>query len=315
VTLPLETQSRFGLMTRLLTRQIARDTTALLEKLGYDSIWVGDHIAFTSPILDPLVQLAQAAAFSDTLTVGTSVYLLPLRAPAPVAKQTSSLDHLSEGRFVFGVGVGGEFPGEFEACGIPHKERGARLSEGIEVVRKLWTGEPVSHDGRFVKFSDVRMQPGALQPGGPPIWCGGRSKAALGRAGRMADGWISYVVTPEQFADGLAVIEASMREADRTVERFGTAHLLFVRIDDDPDRALDDAAALLSTRYAMDFRKPAQRYCALGGPESVADRLKDFHRAGVRHFILDMLGTIEERNTQLQRFAQEVRPLLAELAQ
>ena len=313
MTLPLDAQTRFGLTSRLATREITKETVALLERLEFDSVWVGDHIAFTSPILDPLLQLAQAAAYSDTLTVGTSVYLLPLRPPAPVAKQTSTLDHLSEGRFIFGVGVGGEFPREFEACGVPVNERGARLSESIDVVRKLWRGEPVSHHGRFLQFEDVQMQPAAFRPDGPPIWCGGRSPAALRRIGRKTDGWISYVVTPEQYADGMKNIAAAMEEAGRTVTEFGTAHLLFTRIDDSYETALDTAAALLSERYAMDFRKPAERYCALGRPEDVAERMAAFHRAGVRHFILDMLGSVAERFAQLERFAAEVRPAFARL--
>lgn len=311
--LPLDTTIRFGLMTRLPTRDVTRSTTALLEELGFDSVWVGDHIAFTTPLLDPLLQLAQAAAFTETLKVGTSVYLMPLRPAAAVAKQTSSLDHLSEGRFIFGVGVGGEFPREFDACGVPVKERGARLTEGMEVVRKLWHGEPVSHHGRFWNFDDVHMQPAAYTDGGPPMWCGGRSDAALRRAGRLADGWISYVVTPEQFAGGLAKIDAAASAANRGVSSFGTAHLLFTRIDDSYDTALDDASDLLSKRYAMDFRKAAARYCALGDPSAVAETLRTFHAAGVRTFILDMLGTVEERDVQLRRFASEVRPLLADL--
>jgi probable F420-dependent oxidoreductase len=311
--LPLDDTIRFGLMTRLPTREVTRTTTALLEEIGFDSVWVGDHIAFTTPLLDPLLQLAQAATFTETLTVGTSVYLMPLRPAAAVAKQTSSLDHLSEGRFIFGVGVGGEFPREFDACGVPVKERGARLTEGMEVVRKLWGGEPVSHHGRFWNFDDVHMQPAAYTVGGPPMWCGGRSDAALRRAGQLADGWISYVVTPKQFADGLAKIDAAATTAKRTIASFGTAHLLFTRIDDSYDTALDDASDLLSKRYAMDFRKAAARYAALGDPAAVAETLRKFHAAGVRTFILDMLGTVEERDVQLRRFATEVRPLLADL--
>src|SRR5262245_59007438 len=131
----------------------------LVDRCGYDSLWVGDHVAFALPILDPFLQLAQAAVVSRRLTLGTAVYLLPLRHPGPVAKQVATLDHLTEGRFVFGVGVGGEFPKEFEVCGVPVGERGARLSESLLVLRKLWTGEPVSHDGRFFKFENVAMQP------------------------------------------------------------------------------------------------------------------------------------------------------------
>src|SRR5438552_5981742 len=113
----------------------------LVDRSGYDSLWVGDHISFALPILDPLLQLAQAAVASRRLQLGTGVYLLPLRHPTPVAKQVSTLDHLTEGRFIFGVGVGGEFPKEYEACGVPLGERGARLSESFTVLRKLWSGE------------------------------------------------------------------------------------------------------------------------------------------------------------------------------
>lgn len=315
MTLRLDDRVHFGITARLSTRPIIRRTTTLLEEIGFQSLWAGDHIAFTSPILDPMLGLSQAAAMSDTLKIGTAVFLLPLRSAAGAAKLGASLDHLSEGRFIFGIGAGGEFPREFDACGVSTKERGARLTEGIEVMRKLWSGEPVSHDGRIWHFENVHMQPAPVTPGGPPIWCGGRSDAALKRAGTMADGWMSYVVTPEQFADGLAKIDTARTGAGKAAAPFGTAHLLFTRLDDSYERAWDDATALLSTRYAMDFRKAAQRYCAMGDPEAIAATLRKFHAAGVRHFILDMLGTPEEREAQLRRFAAEVRPLIADIAQ
>jgi probable F420-dependent oxidoreductase len=314
MTLNLDNAVKFGVTARLSTRAIIRRTTALLEEIGFQSLWAGDHIAFTSPILDPMLGLAQAAAMSDTLNIGTGVFLLPLRSAAGAAKLAASLDHLSDGRFIFGVGAGGEFPREFAACGVAPKERGARLTEGIEVMRKLWSGKPVSHHGRLWNFDDVHMQPAPVTPGGPPIWCGGRSEAALRRAGTLADGWMSYVVTPDQFAKGLATIDAARTGAGRAAEPFGTAHLLFTRLDDSYERAWDDATALLSQRYAMDFRKAAERYCAMGDPEAIAGTLRKFHAAGVRHFILDMLGTPEEREAQLRRFANEVRPLIADLA-
>ena len=286
----------------------------LVDRSGYDSLWVGDHISFALPILDPFLQLAQAAVASRRLQLGTAVYLLPLRHPTPVAKQVSTLDHLTEGRFVFGVGVGGEFPKEYEACGVPLGERGARLSESLTVLRKLWTGEPASHDGRFFKFEGVTMQPPPRQAGGPPIWCGGRTDAALRRIGRMTDGWMSYVVTPEMFRDGLGKIAAAAKEAGRVFDRgFGTAHLLFARIDDTYEKALNAATISLSTRYAMDFRKAAQRYCALGPPERVVESIRRFHEAGARHVILDFVGPYEERDRQIERFASEALPLLAQL--
>lgn len=286
----------------------------LVDRSGYDSLWVGDHISFAVPVLDPLLQLAQAAVVSRRLTLGTSVYLLPLRHPAPVAKQVATLDHLTEGRLVFGVGVGGEFPREYEVCGVPIGERGARLSEGIGMLRRFWSGEPVTHSGRFYGgFTEVAMQPPPRQVGGPPIWCGGRSDGALRRTGRLADGWLSYVVTPEMYRSALEKIDAAAGEAGRNVTAFGTAHLLFTRIDDSYEQALDAATETLSVRYAMDFRRAAQRYCALGRPEQVAERIREFHAAGVRHVILDLLGPYEQRHAQVERFAAEAMPLLRDL--
>jgi len=286
----------------------------LIDRAGYDSLWVGDHISFPLPILDPLLQLAQAAVVSRRLQLGTGVYLLPMRHPTAVAKQVATIDHLTEGRFIFGVGVGGEFPKEYEACGVPIAERGARLTESIEVMRALWRGEPVSYAGRFFRFDGVAMQPPPRQPGGPPIWCGGRSDAALARVGRMTDGWISYVVTPDMFAQGLAKIEVAAAEAGRRFAGgFGTAHLLFVRIDDTYEKALEAATISLSQRYAMDFRKAAQRYCALGPADQIVESIRRFHAAGVRHVILDLVGPYSERDRQIERFAAEGLPLLNDL--
>jgi probable F420-dependent oxidoreductase len=325
MNLPLDRHLRIGVMTIHRRSEPAEgpwlpqidDLCALVELIdrgGYDSLWVGDHISFPLPIFDPLLQLAQAAVVSRRLQLGTAVYLLPLRHPTPVAKQVSTIDHLTEGRFVFGVGVGGEFPKEYEACGVPLAERGARLTESIAVLRQLWRGELVSHAGRFFRFEGVAMQPPPRQAGGPPIWCGGRSDAALRRTGRLADGWISYVVTPDMYAQALAKIDAAASEAGRTFARdFGTGHLLFARIDDTYEKALDAAAVSLSRRYAMDFRKAAQRYCALGTPAEIAESIRRFHAAGVRHVILDLVGPYEERDRQIERFAAEALPLLADL--
>jgi len=286
----------------------------LVDRCGYDSLWTGDHVSFVVPILDPLLQLAQAAVVSRRLTLGTSVYLLPLRHPAPVAKQVATLDHLTEGRLIFGVGIGGEFPKEYEVCGVPLHERGPRLGEAVGVLRKLWSGEPVSHTGRFYgPFTDVAMRPPTRQPGGPPVWFGGRSDAALRRIGRIGDGYLSYVVTPDMYRAALDKIAAAAEQAGRVPSAFGTGHLLFARLDDSYEKALDAATETLSVRYAMDFRKPAMRYCALGTPQQVAERIREFHAAGLRHVILDLLGPYEQRTRQIEWFAAEAMPLLRDL--
>lgn len=310
VDLPLDAAVSYGIHTRVQDPAAARRLVGLMDDAGLDTLGVGDHLAFALPILDPFIQLTQIATLSERIRVATSVYLLPLRHPVPVAKQAATMDCVSGGRFVFGVGVGGEFPGEFAAAGIPVNERGARLDEAIDVVRKLWTGEEVSHEGRFFSFPPTRMLPAPVQPGGPPIWCGGRSDAAMRRAGRRLDGWIGYVLTPERYRENLEKIAREYAAAGRRTANYATAHLLFVRIADTYDEAFEAANRLLSERYAMDFTKATKRYVALGRPEDVAERIAAFREAGCRHFEFDFLGTPEERDEQIARFGREVRPLL-----
>ncbi|MFV0297513.1 MAG: LLM class flavin-dependent oxidoreductase [Hyphomicrobiaceae bacterium] len=286
----------------------------MVDDSGFDSIWSGDHLSFPQPILDPFLQLAQAAVVSGRLLLGSGVYLLPLRHPVAVAKQVATLDHLTEGRFIFGVGVGGEFPNEFAAAGVPVAERGGRLTEGITLMRKLWSGEPVKHDGRyFDAFDNVAMRPPTRNAGGPPIWCGGRQKVALERAGRLADGWIAYAISPQMFKTGLETIAAAAQAAGRDDKPFGTGHLLFTCLADTYEKALDDATAVLSRRYAMDFRKAAERYAALGPPERVAARIREFHAAGARHVVLDVVSAPDQRKAQIAQFGRDVLPLLADL--
>lgn len=286
-----------------------------LERNGFHAMWAGDHLAFAQPILDPMIQLAQASAISQRLKLGTAVFLLPLRHPAGVAKQVATLDLLSSGRVIFGVGVGGEFPGEFALSGVPVKERGARLSESIKVLRKLWSGEPVENAGKFYSFPEVQMLPAPYTSGGPPIWCGGRQEPALRRAGRLADGWLSYVVTPEQYRAGLEVIARAAEETARDLSEFGTGHLLFVRLAKDYESALDYATKMLSARYEMDFTKAAKRYCALGTAEQVAATIREFYEAGVRHLVVDFIAERADQIEQIDYFGADVMPLLADLIQ
>lgn len=310
MSLPLDDVTRMGFITGIRSQREAREVAARAEALGYDSLWTGDHIAFTLAILDPLLQLAQFATASDKLLLGTSVFLLPLRHPVLAAKQVASLDQLCEGRLVFGVGVGGEFELEYDAVGVPRAERGARLAAALPLLRGLLAGEPTRGDERFYPFPEVTLKP-ATRQSPLPIWCGGRAPQSLDRMGRLADGWLSYVVTPEQYAEGLAKIEAGAARVGREPSSFGTGHLLFARVADDYETAFESANAHLSRRYAMDFSRATKRYAAIGTPADVAARMDAYRKAGVRHFILDTIAdAAAEREEQLERFAKEVRPLL-----
>ncbi|MGH7924173.1 MAG: LLM class flavin-dependent oxidoreductase [Candidatus Binatus sp.] len=309
--LPLNSKIRFGAMGVAADREHALKTVGTLSEWGYDGIWTGDHVAFTGPIDDPLTQLAYLSALNPNLIFGTGVYLLPLRHPVTVAKMVATLDRLmGAGRFIFGVGVGGEFPPEYEACGVPLKQRGGRANESIEIIKRLWTGEPVEFRGKYFSFAKITMLPKPRTPGGPPVWVGGRAEAALKRAARLGDGWMPYVVTPKRVGEGLEFIAREAEKAGRKFEHFGTAIHLFVTLGPSYETALDVAAEHLSKRYAMDFREPAKRYAALGRPADVAARIDEFIKAGIRDVNLDVICATAERDTQYERFAREVIPLL-----
>src|SRR2546425_8352796 len=153
-----------------------------LEAIGYDSVWTGDHLSFHNPLYESLTLLASYVPITRRIKLGIAVYFLALRAPAVAAKMAATLDVLSGGRLVFGVGVGGENPKEFELCGVPHKERGGRGNGGIDGVRTLWRDTPASFNGRFTRFQSVSIEPQPVQPPSP-IRIRGRSAAAPAPAG------------------------------------------------------------------------------------------------------------------------------------
>jgi len=279
-----------------------------IEALGFDSLWTGDHVSFHNPLYESLTLLATYAPLTRRIRLGTAVYLLALRTPAIAAKITSTLDVLSGGRLIFGVGVGGENPKEFEVCGVPHRERGARVSEGIDVVRALWRDTPASFKGRFTRFESVSLDPKPIQQPGPPIWIGGRSDAALARAGRQGDGWVAYVVQPERYTQSADKIRAAAAAAGRALDGFAFAHLAFVTVGRDWESAKAVWAQYLTKRYAQDFEPLARKYGILGTPAQCAEQIARFAAAGCTYMILNPIGDPKDEPEQVERLAADVVP-------
>jgi probable F420-dependent oxidoreductase len=301
---------RFGVELQHRAELLA-PTAMRAEALGFDSVWIGDHVAIHRPTFDALAALSYLAAVTRRVRIGPCVYLLPLRHPAVAAKLVATIDVLSGGRVIFGVGVGGEFPKEFEVSGVPHRERGARTDEAIRVCRALWGPSPASFEGRFAQFSGVVFEPKPVQPGGPPVWIGGRSDAALRRAARVGDGWIAYLVTPERFRASLDKIESFARESGRPLgpdRTFEPAHLLFTVVDPDPAAARATAARYLEGQYNQPFDDLARKYCLLGPPDACLARLAEFAAAGVRTFVVYFAVPAERVAEQLEQFGTEVMP-------
>src|SRR5215831_19177796 len=282
-----------------------------LEALGYDSVWTGDHVSFHNPLYESLTLLASYVPITRRIKLGVAVYLLALRAPAVAAKMTATLDVLSGGRLVFGVGVGGENPKEFELAGVPHRERGARVTEGIDVVRALWRDTPASFRGRFSRFEAVSIDPKPVQQPGPPIWIGGRSDAALVRAARQGDGWISYVVHAERYAQSVQRIREEALRAGRSLDSFVNAHLAFITVGPDHERARNTWVRLLSKRYAQDFGPLAGKYGIIGTAAQCVDQLLRFVDAGCTYFVMNPICDNDETERQFEQIAAEVLPALA----
>jgi probable F420-dependent oxidoreductase len=282
-----------------------------IEELGYDSVWTSEHVFFYFPTFDALTTLAAAAAITTRIRLGTAVLLLPLRPAALAAKEITSVDVISGGRLTLGIGVGGEYPKEYEAVGVPVKERGPRTDEAIEVLRRLWTEDNVSFDGRFTKLSGVTLQPKPAQKGGPPLWIAGRSEAAMRRAARLGDGYLPYLFSPERFRDGIADVRRRAEDAGRDPAAIDAGLYQFICLADSYDEAKRIAAADLSRRYNQPFEGIVDRYVVMGTAEDCARRLTDFAEAGVREFLLvPITEGFGDFMPHVERYATEVLPRL-----
>jgi probable F420-dependent oxidoreductase len=282
-----------------------------LDASGLHSLWVGDHIAFHIPVVESLSLLSFVAAATERIELATGVLLLPLRHPTLTAKITGTVDMLSGGRLILGVGVGGEFPPEFAAVGANLAERGPRTDEAIEILRRHWTEQKVEHHGRFHDFGPVKIEPKPVRPGGPPIIVGGRKAVSMRRAGRLGDGYISHMCDAATYAANLRTIAGHAREAGRAGRPFHSAALLFTVLDDSYEAAHVRAAKMLGTIYNTDFREASKRYCLLGKPEDCLDQLRNFAKAGCRHFVLSALSDPDEI---IERATRDMIPALSSLA-
>jgi probable F420-dependent oxidoreductase len=256
-----------------------RRSAVQAEELGFDDVWTSEHIIVpkdapyppSAIFYDPVLSLTWAAAYTRRVGLGTSVLVLPMRHPLPLAKELATLQNLSEGRLILGAGVGW-LEAEFAALGVPFRERGRRMDEGIAMMRAVWSEDPVSFPARTVPavIDNMRSLPQPIKP--IPIWIGGSSEAALQRAMRL-DGWHGSRVSPEQAGPIVARLRAARP---------------------DPEFAI-------SLRYGWDGKDA----------EALAARLAAYRAAGVGHVLVepaeraldDWLAAVE----RIARAAEAVR--------
>jgi probable F420-dependent oxidoreductase len=279
------------------------------EQAGFDYLFSGEHLFFHVPVPNAFVALAAAAGATSRIKLLSGVTVLPLYPAVVAAKMASVLDRVSAGRFHLGVGVGGEFPREFEAAGVPLAERGRRTNETLEVMRLLFSDERASFEGTWTRFDDVGLDPMPLTPGGPPIWIAGRSEAAIRRAGRFGDVWMPYMYTPEQVAESLASVRAHAAEHDRDPDAVGAAIYAFVNVDEDGDRARAAIAAAVGRNYDQDFSRLGH-YLIAGTPDECAARIREYAAAGATSVQLQPGCAPAEERRVLDLLAGTVLPAL-----
>ncbi|TAK09894.1 LLM class F420-dependent oxidoreductase [bacterium] len=307
---------KFGVFLPISGRAASRETlmqaARQAESLGYDSVWAADRIVIPweiksaypyskeqsfivppdRPFFEPLTCLAFLAGYTEKIKLGMSVLVLPYRHPLYWAKIAATIDQLSRGRFVLGVGVGWMHE-EFDALGAPFKERGQISDEQLMLLHRLWEDERVSFKGRYYRFEDIAFYPKPFQKPRIPIWVGGEGTRAQRRAGTYGDAWFPYFVriTPKELAKRFDNVRRWGREAGRNPDDIKFACCLPIELTPKP------------VAQEHDYLK--------GSSEQVADALKKFQDVGVVHIALQfMVPHWPERQVQIERFAREVVPAL-----
>ena len=255
------------------------------EAVGFDAVHVGDHIQWHAPIHETTTVMATVAAVTSRIRIASDVILLPLRDPVLIAKTVASLDVLSGGRVVFGIGVGGENPPEFAAMRVPLAERGSRANESLEIVRGLLTQERFSHAGRHYTIEDVTIAPRPLQPA-LPIWIGGTSDAALRRAARHGDGWISAFASERKFARLTTALRGYLDAQGRSSAPFTWGAYLFASLGPDAARARATGATFIRRVYRLDGETIMDRFGIVGPVEACVERVQAFVEAGADYLVV-----------------------------
>jgi probable F420-dependent oxidoreductase len=283
------------------------------ERLGFDYFCCGEHVFFHGQVPNAFVALAAAAGATDRIRLLSALTVLPVYPAALAAKLVATLDRVSGGRFELGVGVGGEHPPEFEAVGVPVVERGQRADEALDLLARLFIGAPVSFRGRFTAIDGQALDPAPVQRPRPPLWIGGRKRAAMRRAARYGDVWLPYLVTPERLASGMAVVRELATEFGRESDAVRGAVYCWTAVDTESTRARRAVVTAVGEMYRQDFTGLTD-YLLYGTPSEVARRVGEYAEAGARDLVFAPACPAAEVDRTIERFAAEVLPAVHELA-
>lgn len=279
------------------------------EALGFDGIWIGDSVT-ARPRHDPLTLMAAVAAVVPRVTIGTAVLLPALRNPVLLAHQVATIDQISQGRIVLGVGIARDVASiraEFAACGVPFERRVGRMNEGLALARRLWSEDAVTHDG-FWSLKTANIGPKPYRPGGPPIWIAGSLPQSLQRAGSLYDGWLPNAGTPEQWSRQWGEVRGIATGAGRDPRSLTGAMYLTLAIDEDAAAANRRLDGYLENYYgAPASQLRARQACYAGGEDGAVAYLDSYARAGVEHIVLRFVGDACRQMALVARIRQRLQ--------
>jgi probable F420-dependent oxidoreductase len=299
--------TREALLTN--TPELLTSFALAAEERGFRSVWAGDSL-LASPVFDPFTVLGAAAAVTRRVLLGTAVLLAPMRPPVLTAQAIASLDQLSGGRLIIGVGQGFDLPEtrrEFAAAGADFATRARRMRDTVALWRRLWSDGRASMDTEYSSLDDEAVLPPVTRPGGPPVWLAGFGPNAFADTGRLADGWLPYPPTPDQYRHGLARVHEAAEAAGRAPTSITPAVMVTVNVGE-PTSSQRDLGAYVQEFYGFPLEAVSLIQACRAGPATriLAD-LRAYWDAGARALILRVASLVEPER-QLDAVAQDLLP-------
>ncbi len=281
------------------------------EALGFESLWAWDHVLLgvepSFPIIDSITTLGAVAARTKTIKLGTGVLVLPLRNPVVAAKALGSLDVISGGRLILGVAAGW-YAREFDAVGVPFKQRGRIFERNLDILLRLWTEERVTLKADEFNLREAVMVPRTAQRPRPPVLVGGYVDAVLKRAGTVGDGWLTYFYTPESFTKSWQKVQAFAREAGRDPSSLTATNQLAIYVGKNRRETEKDMRQWLRTEWdTAAWSESTIEHAIHGSADECVEQLRAHVKTGVNRIILIPYRYAPE---QVERVAKEVLPKL-----
>jgi probable F420-dependent oxidoreductase len=308
------------------------------ERLGFDSVWVHDHVVWSSEMhrhhissgsaealadsqdadfFEALTILSYLAAKTEAIKLGVACMVVPCRNPIYAAKQIATLDHITGGRLIAGVGLGSKASmdsNEFEVFGVPTTKRGVMTDDYLQAMQAIWTQPLATYDGRFISFKDAEVFPKPKQSPYPPLWVGGWTDHAAVRTAKYGDGWIPGWLSPAEMARGAGLLRKTADEHGRDASKITIAVEKLTAIATDRDTALERALPTVKAssntyeRDVNDMQFALDRHI-FGSVDDVKRRVEEFVAAGVTHFELKFVyPTVDDLLSQMQLWADEIMP-------